>query len=140
MSAVPYCGELFPTFPSSKFGSEDTNGNLRICRCQSTIQTCKTTSPRLRKVSFPTGSFFWKNLRFRWLTGRKQGYLSHRKSWISAANSAISERRKPPKVLKPRFRVSGFGETEQWSKSYVGQTPDCRKPEMVTWHLCKTLL
>jgi hypothetical protein len=87
---------------------------------------------------FSQGSFLhMKNLRFRWLTGRKQGYLSCRKSWILAAKSAISERRKPPKVLKPRFQVSGFGKTGSGQNLYVGETPNCRKPEMVTWHFVK---
>jgi hypothetical protein len=45
-------------FSSSKFRSKDTNGNLRIYRCQSTIQVCIMTSIRLIKVSFPTNNFF----------------------------------------------------------------------------------
>jgi hypothetical protein len=129
MSAVPSCGALLPTFPSSKFRSEDTTGKLRICRCQSTIQTCKTTSPRLRKVSFPTDNFFWKNLRFRWLTGRKQGYLNHRKSWLLAANNAISERRKPPKVPKPRFWVSGFGKRSNGQNLMSAKPPIAKNPK-----------
>jgi hypothetical protein len=90
---------------------------------------------------FSQGSFLhMKNLRFRWLTGRKQGYLSCRKSWLSVANSAISERCKPPKFPKPQFWVLGFGKTGNGQNLYVDQTPDCRKPEMVMWHFCKTLL
>jgi hypothetical protein len=39
---------------------------------------------------FPRQFITGENLRFQWLTGQKQGYLSYRKSWILAANSAIS--------------------------------------------------
>jgi hypothetical protein len=95
-------------------------------------------SPKWRKIVFSQGIILhMKNLQFRWLIGQKQGYLSCQKSWLSASNSVISERRKPPKVLKPRFRLSGFGKTGSGQNLYVGQTPHYRRPEMVKWHFVK---
>jgi hypothetical protein len=55
------------SFPSSKSKSDCTIGNLTICRCRSTIGTCETDIPRLRKLIFPKG-IFSENSDFRWLT------------------------------------------------------------------------
>jgi hypothetical protein len=55
------CGGLLTAFPRSKNISESTIGNLRISRCQSTIQACKTDSPRLRNLIFPKAVFIKKS-------------------------------------------------------------------------------
>jgi hypothetical protein len=54
------CGGLLTAFPSSKCRSESTIGNLRMSSCQSTIQACKTDSPRLKNLIFPKAVFIKK--------------------------------------------------------------------------------
>ena len=54
------CGGLLTAFPSYKNIYESTIGNLRISRCQSTIQACKTDSPRLRNLIYPKAVFIKK--------------------------------------------------------------------------------